>query len=85
MAISLGFHIIFAAVGIAMSFFMAISHWKWLKTKEVVYFDLTKAWSKGSPSSFVTGAVSGTVLSIHGRRCSIALHGNRGCCLGPNS
>jgi Cytochrome bd terminal oxidase subunit I len=36
MAISLGFHIIFAAIGIAMPFFMAISHWRWLKTKEPV-------------------------------------------------
>jgi cytochrome d ubiquinol oxidase subunit I len=45
MAISLGFHIIFAAIGIAMPFFMAISHWKWLKTEEPVYLDLTKAWS----------------------------------------
>jgi cytochrome bd ubiquinol oxidase subunit I len=34
MAISLGFHIVFAAIGMAMPFFMAISHWQWLKTKE---------------------------------------------------
>jgi cytochrome bd ubiquinol oxidase subunit I len=64
MAISLGFHIIFAAIGIAMPFFMAISHWKWLKTKETVYLDLTKAWSKGVAIFFATGAVSGTVLSF---------------------
>jgi cytochrome bd ubiquinol oxidase subunit I len=64
MAISLGFHIIFAAIGIAMPFFMAISHWKWLKTKERVYLDLTKAWSKGVAIFFATGAVSGTVLSF---------------------
>ena len=64
MAISLGFHIIFAAIGIAMPFFMAISHWKWLKKKESVYLDLTKAWSKGVAIFFATGAVSGTVLSF---------------------
>ena len=64
MAISLGFHIIFAAIGIAMPFFMAISHWKWLRTKETVYLDLTKAWSKGVAIFFATGAVSGTVLSF---------------------
>jgi cytochrome bd-type quinol oxidase subunit 1 len=29
MAISLGFHSIFAAIGFAMPFFMAISHWRW--------------------------------------------------------
>ena len=64
MAISLGFHIIFATIGIAMPFFMAISHWRWLKTKEPVYLDLTKAWSKGVAIFFATGAVSGTVLSF---------------------
>jgi cytochrome d ubiquinol oxidase subunit I len=64
MAISLGFHIIFAAIGIAMPFLMAISHWRWLKTKEAVYLDLTKAWSKGVAIFFATGAVSGTVLSF---------------------
>jgi len=64
MAISLGFHIIFAAIGIAMPFLMAISHWHWLKTKDVVYLDLTKSWSKGVAIFFATGAVSGTVLSF---------------------
>jgi len=64
MAISLGFHIVFAAIGMAMPFFMAISHWQWLKTKEQVYLDLTKAWSRGVAIFFATGAVSGTVLSF---------------------
>lgn len=64
MAISLGFHIIFASIGIAMPLLMAISHWRWLKTKEPAYLDLTKAWSKGVAIFFATGAVSGTVLSF---------------------
>jgi cytochrome d ubiquinol oxidase subunit I len=64
MAISLGFHIIFAAIGIAMPFFMAVSHWRWLRTKKPVYLDLTQAWSKGVAIFFATGAVSGTVLSF---------------------
>ncbi|HWO40296.1 MAG TPA: cytochrome ubiquinol oxidase subunit I [Candidatus Eisenbacteria bacterium] len=64
MAISLGFHIVFASIGMAMPFVMAISHWRWLRTKEPVYLDLTKAWSKGVAIFFATGAVSGTVLSF---------------------
>jgi cytochrome d ubiquinol oxidase subunit I len=64
MAISLGFHIVFAAIGIAMPFFMAVSHWRWLTTKNPVYLQLTKAWSKGVAIFFATGAVSGTVLSF---------------------
>ncbi|MEW6056397.1 MAG: cytochrome ubiquinol oxidase subunit I [Bdellovibrionota bacterium] len=64
MAISLGFHIVFAAVGIAMPFLMAVSHFRWLKTRDEVYLKLTKAWSKGVAIFFATGAVSGTVLSF---------------------
>src|ERR1700689_4961439 len=64
MAVSLGFHIIFACVGMVMPFLMVASHGRWLKTKEQVYYDMTKAWSKGVAILFVTGAVSGTVLSF---------------------
>jgi len=64
MAFSLGFHIIFAAIGMTMPFLMMISHWKWLKTGDPVYKALTKAWSKGVAILFAIGAVSGTVLSF---------------------
>lgn len=64
MAVSLGFHIIFAAIGVAMPFFMAVSHYFYIKTGKKVYLDLTKAWSKGVAIFFATGAVSGTVLSF---------------------
>src|SRR5260370_35550655 len=47
-----------------MPFLMAISHWRWLKTKEPAYLDLTQAWSKGVAIFFATGAVSGTILSF---------------------
>ena len=64
MAVSLGFHIIFASIGIAMPFLMAAAHYRWLKTHDPVYLRLTKAWSKGVAIFFATGAVSGTVLSF---------------------
>ncbi|EOR95442.1 putative Cytochrome bd2, subunit I [Arcticibacter svalbardensis MN12-7] len=64
MALSLGFHIIFSCIGMVMPFFMAVSHFYWLRTNEVVYKNLTKAWSKGVAIFFATGAVSGTVLSF---------------------
>ena len=44
MALSLGFHIIFACIGMVMPFFMATSHYKYLKTNNPLYKDLTKAW-----------------------------------------
>ncbi len=64
MAVSLGFHIIFACVGMVMPFLMVAAHGLWLKTKEPVYEDMTRAWSKGVAILFATGAVSGTVLSF---------------------
>lgn len=64
MALSLGFHIIFACIGMAMPFFMAWSHACYLKTKKPVYYDLTRLWSRGVAIFFATGAVSGTALSF---------------------
>lgn len=64
MAVSLGFHIVFACIGMTMPVLMAYSEWKWLRTKQQVYLDLTKAWSKGVAIFFAVGAVSGTVLSF---------------------
>ncbi|MGE6221582.1 cytochrome ubiquinol oxidase subunit I [Nubsella zeaxanthinifaciens] len=64
MALSLGFHIVYACIGMVMPFFMAVSHYKWLKTNNEVYKHITKAWSKGVAIFFATGAVSGTMLSF---------------------
>jgi cytochrome bd ubiquinol oxidase subunit I len=64
MALSLGFHIIYACIGMVMPFFMAVSHYKWLRSKDPRYQHLTKAWSKGVAIFFATGAVSGTMLSF---------------------
>ncbi|PTX43417.1 cytochrome bd-I ubiquinol oxidase subunit 1 apoprotein [Christiangramia gaetbulicola] len=64
MAFTLGFHIIFACIGMVMPFFMVVAHRKWLNTKKPVYLKLTKAWQKGVAIFFVTGAVSGTALSF---------------------
>ncbi len=64
MALSLGFHIIFACIGMTMPFLMVISHWLYLKKNDDVYLRLTKAWSKGVAIFFAVGAVSGTALSF---------------------
>jgi cytochrome bd ubiquinol oxidase subunit I len=64
MALSLGFHIIYACIGMVMPFFMAIAHYKWLTTKDANYKNITKAWSKGVAIFFAIGAVSGTMLSF---------------------
>lgn len=64
MAFSLGFHIIFAAIGMTMPFLMSAAHWLYLKKKDPVYLELTKMWMKGVAILFAVGAVSGTVLSF---------------------
>jgi len=64
MAISLGFHIIFACIGMTMPVLMAFAEWKWLRTRRQEYLDLARAWSKGVAIFFAVGAVSGTVLSF---------------------
>lgn len=64
MALSLAFHIVFSCIGMVMPFFMAVSHFYYLRTGKPVYRNVTRAWSKGVAIFFATGAVSGTVLSF---------------------
>ncbi|MGH7475612.1 MAG: cytochrome ubiquinol oxidase subunit I [Longimicrobiales bacterium] len=64
MAVSLAFHIVFAAIGIGLPLMMVISEWRWLRGGERVHLELTRAWAKGAAIFFAVGAVSGTVLSF---------------------
>lgn len=64
MALSLGFHIIFAAIGIAMPLMITVAEWRWIKTQDRTYLSLAKRWSKGTAILFAVGAVSGTALSF---------------------
>jgi cytochrome d ubiquinol oxidase subunit I len=64
MAMSLAFHIIFAALGIGMPLLMALAEGMYLRTRQPVYLELAKRWAKGTAILFAVGAVSGTVLSF---------------------
>ncbi len=64
MAMSLAFHIVFAALGIGMPLLMAMAEGMYLRTKQPVYLDLCHRWAKGTAILFAVGAVSGTVLSF---------------------
>src|SRR4051812_8762831 len=64
MAISLGFHIVFAEIGIAMPLLMVIAEWRWRRTGDPGYLQLAKRWATGTAVLFAVGAVSGTVLSF---------------------
>lgn len=64
MAVSLAFHIVFAALGIALPALMTLAEWRWLRTGDRQYLSLARRWSKGTAVLFAVGAVSGTVLSF---------------------
>src|SRR5258705_8792481 len=64
MALSLAFHIVFAAVGVGMPVLMVVAEGLHLRTREPVYLDLAKRWAGGTAILFAVGAVSGTVLSF---------------------
>jgi cytochrome bd ubiquinol oxidase subunit I len=64
MGVSLGFHIVFAVIGMAMPVMMVAAEVAWLRTGRPEYLELVKRWSKGTAILFAVGAVSGTVLSF---------------------
>ncbi len=64
MATSLGFHIIFAALGMGLPLLMVIAEGMYLRTRNPFYLVLAKRWSKAFAILFAVGAVSGTILSF---------------------
>lgn len=64
MAISLGFHILFAIAGMAMPVLMALAQWRFVVTGDREWRELADRWAKGTAILFAVGAVSGTVLSF---------------------
>jgi cytochrome d ubiquinol oxidase subunit I len=63
-AVSLGFHIIFAEIGVAMPLLMVLAEWRWRRTGDPLYRELAHRWARGTAILFAVGAVSGTVLSF---------------------
>jgi cytochrome d ubiquinol oxidase subunit I len=61
---SLGFHIVFAAVGVAMPTLMVLAEWRWRRSGSEVHLELARRWAKGTAILFAVGAVSGTVISF---------------------
>jgi cytochrome d ubiquinol oxidase subunit I len=64
MELSLGFHMLFAAVGMALPVMLLIVEWRWLRTGDRDALALAKTWSKATAVLFAIGAVSGTALSF---------------------
>ncbi|AKQ70731.1 Cytochrome d ubiquinol oxidase subunit I [Myxococcus hansupus] len=64
MGLSLAFHIVFAAAGVALPVLMVLSDWKARRTGDADYVKLSQKLAKGTAILFAVGAVSGTVLSF---------------------
>jgi cytochrome bd ubiquinol oxidase subunit I len=64
MAMSLAFHILFAAVGMAMPLLMVLAERRHLRTGDPLDLELARRWARGTAILFAVGAVSGTVLSF---------------------
>ena len=64
MAMSLGFHMVFATAGIGMPMLMVLAEAMWIRTGDERYLKLAKRWAKVTAILFAVGAVSGTVLSF---------------------
>ena len=64
MAVTLGFHIILACLGVGLPVLMLAAEASYLKTGNVVWKNVARRWSKAFTILFAIGAVTGTVLSF---------------------
>ncbi len=64
MALTLGFHIILASLGVSMPAIMVVANWWGLRKDDEVALTLARRWSKAMAVLFAVGAVTGTVLSF---------------------
>jgi cytochrome bd ubiquinol oxidase subunit I len=64
MALTLGFHIVLACLGVAFPAYILIANFIGLRRKDPVALELAQRWSKVAAVTFAVGAVTGTVLSF---------------------
>lgn len=64
MALSLGWHIIIACLGVGCPILILIAEWRYYKTDDPIYLKLARRWAKAFGVLFAVGAVSGTILSF---------------------
>lgn len=64
MGISLGFHIIYAAVGVGLPLLLLVAEGLALRRRDDSYHQLARRWARTAAVLFAVGAVSGTILSF---------------------
>ena len=77
MEVSLAFHMIFAAVGMAMPLMMLIAEWRWLRYRDRDGLGLARTWAKVTAVLFAIGAVSGHGALLRAGPPVAPLHGVR--------
>ncbi|MBT1071419.1 cytochrome ubiquinol oxidase subunit I [Pelotalea chapellei] len=64
MGVSLGFHIIYATIGIGLPFMLMLAEGLAIRTGDESYHQLARRWIRPAGLLFAIGAVSGTILSF---------------------
>ncbi|GAA4982648.1 cytochrome ubiquinol oxidase subunit I [Actinopolymorpha pittospori] len=64
MALSLGWHIVLACLGVGMPAITLFAEWRGHRTGDPAYRLLARRWAKSMGVLFAVGAVSGTILSF---------------------
>ncbi|MGY1634139.1 cytochrome ubiquinol oxidase subunit I [Geodermatophilus sp. SYSU D01186] len=64
MALSLGWHIVVACLGVGFPLLVLLAEWRWIRSGDEVWRVLARRWAKGLAVVFAVGAVSGTILSF---------------------
>jgi cytochrome bd ubiquinol oxidase subunit I len=64
MAFTLGFHIVFSCLGVALPATILTANYFGLKRGDEAAMELARRWSKAMAVTFAVGAVSGTLLSF---------------------
>ncbi len=60
---SIGFHILFPTLNLGLAVFLVVMEAAWLKTKNPLYLEICKLWTKIFALTFGMGVVSGIVLA----------------------
>src|SRR6186997_2113541 len=64
MAVSLGWHIVVACLGVGFPLLVMVAEWRGLRTGDAAWRLLARRWARTLGVLFAVGAVSGTILSF---------------------
>jgi cytochrome d ubiquinol oxidase subunit I len=64
MALSLGWHIVVACLGVGFPALVMLAEWRGIRTADPAYRLLARRWARALGVLFAVGAVSGTILSF---------------------